>query len=127
MRVRVDEIVEAVSGELQDWAGEITEGIKLDVEDVGKECLKQLKERSPKRTGAYARSWSLKKIPSPNVLHVRVYNAKNYQLTHLLEYGHQNRDGGRTEGKPHIRPARDAAEKSLVQRIAATIEEVSGR
>ena len=122
MAIKVDDLVKAVSGELEDFAGEITEGIKADVETTGKECLKLVKEYSPKRTGAYSKSWKLKKTgQTRNSLRVTVYNKDHYRLTHLLENGHLNRDGSRTEGKPHIRLAEEAASKALERRVTLTV------
>ena len=43
------------------------------------------------------------------------------ELTHLLEDGHLNRDGSRTEGKPHIEPAAQAAEAILMKKVELTI------
>lgn len=35
------------------------------------------------------------------------YNKEHYRLTHLLEFGHANRDGSRTKPIPHIRETED--------------------
>ena len=55
-------------------------------------------------------------------IRLRVYNAKKPQLTHLLEFGHQKRSGGRVEAKPHIRLARDHAEQKLLGRIKVVVK-----
>lgn len=122
MAIKVDDLLEAVNGELRKFADEITEGVKEDVEKTGKECLKLVKNESPQRTGAYKKGWKLKKSKqAKNALFVVIYNKDHYQLTHLLENGHLNRDGSRTEGKPHIRPAEEAAAKALEQRVILTV------
>ena len=122
MAIKVDDLLEAVNGELREFADEITEGVKEDVEKTGKECLKLVKNESPQRTGAYKKGWKLKKSKqAKNALFVVIYNKDHYQLTHLLENSHLNRDGSRTEGKPHIRPAEEAAVKALEQRVTLTV------
>nr|DAL51020.1 MAG TPA_asm: putative tail component [Caudoviricetes sp.] len=124
-KIKVDELVEAINGELEEYVSEIKQGVSQDLETTGKECLKKVKELSPKRTGAYRRSWAMRKITDDgDVVNVTIYNRKHYRLTSWLENGHLCRDGSRTEGKPHIRPAQEAAAAALERRIKITVERV---
>lgn len=112
----------AIAGALVDYGDEIKQGLAQDVESTGKECLKLVKEYSPKRTGAYRKGWRVKKfVDSRNQVTMTIYNKPHYRLTHLLEDGHLNRDGSRTEGKPHIEPAAQAAEAILMKKVELTI------
>lgn len=112
----------AIAGALADYGDEIKQGLAQDVESTGKECLKLVKEYSPKRTGAYRKGWRVKKfVDSRNQVSMTIYNKPHYRLTHLLEDGHLNRDGSRTEGKPHIEPAAQAAEAILMKKVELTI------
>ena len=114
MAVAVSELAQAVMGALEEYQEEVTEGVKQSVQEAANLCLKEVKAGSPKSTGAYAKSWAIKTaFESGTDLRVQVHNRKHYRLTHLLEDGHANVDGGRTPGQPHIGPAADKAAEKL--------------
>lgn len=120
--VDVAAVYTTIAGALADYGDEIKQGLAQDVETTGKECLNLVKQYSPKRTGTYRKGWRVKKfVDSRNQVSMTVYNKPHYRLTHLLEDGHLNRDGSRTEGKPHIEPAAQAAEAILMKKVELTI------
>ena len=80
--------------------------------------LKELKETSPKRTGKYSKGWRKKRVR--NGVWV-VYSFKYGSLTHLLEFGHIKRNGGRTKAYPHLRPA----ELNAIQKFTERIKNIS--
>ena len=128
MSIKPDQLVSVIMGTLSDYEDEISEGVKKDIEKAGKEALKEVKARSPQKTGWYKKGWRMGKRrngTSSKSSGVVIYNKTDYQLTHLLEHGHQKANGGRVEGKPHIRPAEKAAEKMLVRDITNTIRGAS--
>lgn len=125
--VDVAAVYTTIAGALADYGDEIKQGLAQDVEATGKECLKLVTQYSPKRTGAYRKGWRVKKfVDSRNQVSMTVYNKPHYRLTHLLEDGHLNRDGSRTEGKPHIEPAAQAAEAILMKKVELTIGSAGG-
>ena len=115
--VQIDEIM----GEYVDHVKKVA---KADIRAVGKECVTKLKEASTKRKkkggtpGAYASGWKLKMQGTGGV----VYNATNPGLTHLLEYGHNLRQGGRWNGAPHIKGVEQWAIEELPKRVAEDLE-----
>lgn len=96
------EIMKALEG----YADDISEAVEFEANKVGKEAVDELKQDSPKGTRkSYAKGWSIKKDKKgKNSYRVKIYNKTDYQLTHLLEFGHATRNGGRTKAQPHIRP-----------------------
>ena len=69
---------------------------------------------NPRRQpGAYKAGWTTEKKEQGQRLTVRIYNKTNYQLVHLLELGHRNRNGTFTQGKAHVKPAEEKGRQEL--------------
>jgi len=123
IKVSVDEMDQAINEQLQKYAGSITEDMKDSLRESAKEMRKDISRNSPVRTGRYKKSWTVKKIAENSISLELVMHSKNrYQLTHLLEHGHALRNGGRVEGKPHIKPAEEAGKKKLVESLKEKIQ-----
>lgn len=113
-KIPLQELEITIQKELAAYSDEVAEDIRKEVKAVAKETVSTLKATSPRDTGEYARGWSYRvEFESREDIRVRIYNRTEPQLTHLLEYGHAKTNGGRVEGRPHIRPAEQEAEKKL--------------
>lgn len=83
-------------------------------------CVSRLKQSSPEGTrGRYRQGWTTKKgRKTKNEYFVEVWNATDWQLTHLLENGHlivNKRNGvGWAEAKPHIQEALDSVKPHFI-------------
>jgi len=85
----------------------------------------EIESDAPRRTGKYAKSWAVKKTKEKtNAIEFTVHSKNQYQLTHLLEFGHALRNGGRTQGVSHIAPAETNAEKTLEYEIKKRLEAI---
>lgn len=114
MNISIDDLADTLAEALEEYRQDVVDGLKESIHDAGKIAVTLLKKTSPKDTGDYAKGWrKLTAYESESDLRIQVHNATNYQLTHLLEDGHANVDGGRTEGQPHIGPAADRAAELL--------------
>lgn len=124
--VRADNLGLVLQGIVDEYASEATEILKEETKKTAKAAVKNLKMRSPEgkgsRKGHYKDGWTSKaeKEGSSSVSYV-VYNRTKPGLIHLLENGHANRGGGRTEGKSHVRPVADEAERELLNRLEARL------
>jgi len=131
LKVNADSLSKTVMDMLDGYSDDIASGVADAIVMVGKQTVKNLKDRSPKLTGDYRKGWSMKKESSRwkryRINRVIVHNKTDYQLIHLLENGHQAKYGGRivgrVEGKPHVQPAYDDAMKMIEEEVKKVIEE----
>ena len=123
--INVDQLAAEIAKGLAEYSQDVVEKIDVSSERVGKETVKTLKATSPKKTGKYAKSWTMKTEKAIGQPDLRIIHAKapHYRLTHLLEHGHAKVGGGRVEGRPHIRPA----EEEVIREFTREVEEAIKR
>ena len=110
----------AIAEALTEYDQEIADATKRITDEVAKETVDALKKSSPKLTGSYRKGWRKKQsYADKRTKRNTVYNETDYQLTHLLEYGHASRNGGRVRAIQHIAPVEQAAIEALQERIEA--------
>ena len=128
-KVGINELEAEVVAQLKEYNKVCQGEVKKAVIDTAKECVKEIKLKSPSKTGDYRSGWRRRTMfENADEIRINVYNTKKPQLTHLLEFGHivRNRPGGRVLGNagahPHIRPAEIKAQKELVKRIEKAVK-----
>lgn len=109
-------------GEIINEVTEEVKGALYEASDtIGEQAAQKLKATSPRgETGSYADGWEYMQRADGGV----VYNATDYQLTHLLEFGHAVRPRPTHKGKkrrveaiPHIAPVEQWANQELMNTI----------
>lgn len=136
--IQIDELTEAVMGELRRYQSLAQEDVKKSVKSAANLVRKEIRKNGPKHSGAYPKGYKREKrknggtyrksfqvktmIESPVAVSMIVHSPKQYMLTHLLEDGHAKRGGGRVSGRPHIEPARDLGEKHLVEELTKALQ-----
>lgn len=108
------DLTKEIMSALREYTDDVVEKIEMSANELADKGVKMLKEKSPKDTGEYAKSWAKKKEKDGPVIH----NKEHYRRTHLLEHGHAKVDGGRVPGIPHIGPV----EKQLIEEYEKEIE-----
>ena len=122
MSIRIDDLAREVMKGLDEYADVTTEQVKKAVRKAGNTVRREIQENAPKNTGDYAKSWAVKKVrESSHTLEVVVHSRNRYQLTHLLEFGHCLRNGGRTRAMPHIAPAEEKGIEQLEKQIESLV------
>ena len=112
---------------LETYQGDVITQMTKVCEEVAREAVSKLKQTSPKMSGKYARAWAYKLDRGRIRVGATIYVKNNkYRLTHLLEFGHAMKVGGRNVGNvsaiEHIRPVNDWANDEVIDR---TIERLN--
>jgi len=117
--IRIDGLADAVANMLSSYNQDVTDDLKGEIKVVANECKNEIISNSPTLTTDYKKGWRVKKVyETTDDIRVRVFNATDYQLTHLLEYGHLTRDGvKRVAAIPHIEPAEKIASERLMRKV----------
>lgn len=123
--IKIDDLASAIAGELESYRQDVTDGLKQEIQAVAKECKQDIRQNSPVLTGSYRKGWQDKvAYEGDDDIRVIVRNRTDYQLTHLLEYGHGGVGGtakGAAPPHPHIGPAEKRAEKKLLKRVKVVV------
>lgn len=123
MATKIDNLANEIMEGLKEYADLASDDVKKAVRKAGNTVRKEISENAPKDTGAYAKSWSVKKTKeTSNSLEVTVHSKNRYQLAHLLEHGHAKRGGGRVAARPHIAQA----EENAIETLETEIEKALG-
>lgn len=128
--IEASELQKAVMDYLEDYKEDIDEDVIEVVDEVTKQAKDELKQTSPRGKGSrnnpYYRGWAIKLSKKrTGVYHKVIWNKTNYQLTHLLEFSHATRNGGRTRALPHIRPIEEKYNVEFVDKLEKKIRRSS--
>lgn len=122
--VQVDDLAAALLEQLNAYADEVTEKTLAAVDNVADEVKETIEQHAPSHWKRYRRAFRLKTSYSDahNKRKTWYVAAPYYRLTHLLEYGHATRNGGRTRAFPHIRYGEELAQKRLPEEIEKAVK-----
>lgn len=128
--IKPEELSKVVMDYLKNYKEDIDEEVVEVVDEVTRKAKDELKQTSPRgegsRTNPYYKGWAVKLSKKrTGVYHKVIWNRTNYQLTHLLEFGHATRNGGRTRAIPHIRPVEEKYNVEFVDKLEKKIRRTS--
>lgn len=111
-----------ISDILNEYSQDVQDGITKAAEDIAKDGANELKAKSPKRTGKYSKGWRVDKRSGKGFVHTTIYNATNWQLTHLLEKPHLLRNGKKSKPKVHIQPVEEKCINNFQKQVEKIIK-----
>lgn len=120
--ISIDELTGEITLAVQQYTEDVSAAIEREVDATAKEMVAELRAISPKDTGEYAKGWTSRKETEHGEYRRIVYNKNKPGLVHLLEFGHAKVNGGRVEGKAHLRPAYDRHAGKLEKAIKDIIK-----
>lgn len=126
MSIKPEELEKALKNYLNTYAEDIEDDVVECVDQVTKAAKTELVNVSPrgkgKRDTPYYKGWTIKLQKKGKGKYTKVvWNRTNYQLTHLLEFGHVTRNGGRTKPIEHIRPVEEKYKVEFVDLLERKI------
>lgn len=123
-RIDANDLAKEVESLLDKFGQEAENCLSEAVWQTAGEAVKRLKTAGDfGGTGDYKKGWSRKITRKRLYTEATVYNRTEGQLTHLLEFGHAKRNGGRTRAFPHIAPINDAIPEIFVDKFTDLLAE----
>lgn len=122
--IRADQLTDVINRELTIYSQEVNEKIKAITESNIKSLVEKTKATAP--VGHRKRHYKSNITSQVNVENSRkiigqwYVKGKDYRLSHLLEYGHALKNGGRVDGTGFI----SKASEEIINNYTREIEEV---
>ena len=115
----------AIMKELGTYSNELAERVNKTSKKYANKLRRELEETSPEKTGDYKKGWRVRQVYKSHTLsQYVVHNATDYQLTHLLEFGHAIKGGTqRVKPIPHIAPAEEKIVSEFLNEIDKAVQE----
>lgn len=106
--VSADNFAQAVSDLLENWDTAAIDAVNAAAVETAEETANELHSAGSFGGTKYRKGWGVTAKPVRRGEEQQiVHNKTQYRITHLLEFGHAKRNGGRVREFPHIAPIAD--------------------
>lgn len=119
--INIDNLAAEITLAVKEYTEDVSAAIEQEADQSSQRLVKEIRAKSPRRTGEYAKGWTRKKQGRDGEIRYIIYNRRKPRLAHLLEFGHAKRGGGRVAERPHIRPPADKEIEAFQNRVRTII------
>jgi hypothetical protein len=122
--IQPENLADEVQKLLDEYGDVVNDALKEAIEETAKDAQAQLRQKNQGRKiwKKYPKGWEVRIKEGRLDVEGWVYNEDHYRLTHLLEFGHATRNGGRTKAFPHIADVNAFAKKEVLERLKQKLE-----
>lgn len=122
--VSMDEFAKEITRTLEEYSDRTTDILYDEIRNAINVARKEAREKSPGRSPkVYSKKWRTRvNKESSTEASAVAFAGKLSPITHLLEFGHATRNGGRTREFPHVAPAQNAADEYLDRALTKRLE-----
>lgn len=118
LKIGVSDFRDAINDILAEYGDQAREAVELACKDTARETAKELQSAGKFEGGKeYRKGWTLKVELTRTGATAIVYNKAKPGLSHLLEFGHALRDGGRSTAFNFIAPIDATVGDKLLENI----------
>lgn len=122
--IQPEKLTDEIQKILDEYGDEARAALNEAISETAKEAQTQLRSKNMGRKlwKKYPKGWSVQIKAGRLDVEGIVYNKDHYRLTHLLEFGHATRNGGRTKAFPHIAEVNAFAQKDVLERLREKLQ-----
>jgi hypothetical protein len=122
--IQPERLTDEIQKILDEYGDEASAALNEAISETAKEAQTQLRQKNQGRKlwKKYPKGWSVQIKAGRLDVEGIVYNKDHYRLTHLLEFGHATRNGGRTKAFPHIAEVNAFAQKDVLERLREKLQ-----
>ena len=122
MQIKPEQFAETIDGWLKDYGDEGRDALNKAILEVAEESKQDLTGAGGFNGRTFKRSWIVKTTEGKfKGVSAQVGN-KVYRITHLLEFGHATRGGGRARGFNFVAPVNDKVEERVMDKLKEALK-----
>ena len=123
--IQASELASTITDWLTQYNEEATKVAKEVVDEMTEQVMEETKSHISWNDKVYSKNFAIKKSfeDKRNKRNTWYVKPPYYRLTHLLEFGHATRNGGRTKAYPHVRYGQEILNEQFEKLMKEKLEQ----